>query len=143
MTESTNQRVPVSKRHLWWLVIVGPMAGLGIWMLRTFDPNQSQSPFLACVFNQATGLLCPTCGATRAMHALVHFEFGRALSMNALLLIGAPIGFLLILRALGRGPAVLEPVLKQISSPWLWAALVFGFGIARNLPGLEFLAPPA
>ncbi|PRH81505.1 hypothetical protein C6N40_12475 [Arenimonas caeni] len=129
--------------HLWWLALLAPTTALGVWMLRTFDPNAEGSPFLGCIFYQVTGLLCPACGSTRAMHALVHLELGRALSMNALLLIGGPIGLLLVLRALGRGPARLEPVLGRISSPWLWVAIVLGYGVVRNLPGFEFLAPLA
>lgn len=136
-----QEKLPIPKLHWWWLAPLAPVAVFGIWMLRTFDPNADGNPFLGCVFHQVTGLLCPTCGATRALHALVHFEPLRALSANALLLIGGPIGLLLVLRALGRGPARLEPVLGRISSPWLWVAIVLGFGVVRNLPGFEFLGP--
>ncbi len=133
---------PISARYLWWLALLLPAAALGLWALRNFDPNSASNPFPGCLFLQLTGFLCPTCGLTRAMHALVHFDLPRALSMNALFLVGGPIGLLLVLRALGRSPRRLEPWLKPISSPWLWAAVVVGFGVARNLPAFAFLAPP-
>ena len=37
-----------------------------------------------CVFYHATGLPCPSCGITRAIVALTHFQFRRAMEMNAL-----------------------------------------------------------
>ena len=37
-----------------------------------------------CVFYHATGLPCPSCGITRAIVALTHFHFRRAMEMNAL-----------------------------------------------------------
>lgn|SRR5690606_15972369 len=137
-----KERLPISKWHYGWLALLAPAAVLGVWMLRTYDPNVAGNPFPGCLFFELTGLLCPNCGATRALHALVHLEPLRALSANALLLIGGPIGALLVLRALGRSPARLEPFLARIASPWLWVAIVLGFAVVRNLPGFEFLTPP-
>lgn len=130
-------------RHWLWLVPVGLFGAAGIWALRTFDPNVAGNPFLPCIFHSLTGLYCPGCGATRALHALVHFDLLRALSMNALLIVGAPIGGLLALRALHKLPAWTDAWLRPIANPWLWAGLVTLFGVLRNLPWLPFswLAP--
>ena len=57
-------------------------AGAGIWLLRTFDPNVAGSPFPPCLFRLLTGHYCIGCGLTRALHALVHGDLPRALSMN-------------------------------------------------------------
>jgi hypothetical protein len=48
------------------------------------------SPFVAllhlpCAFKAVTGLPCPTCGATRAVLALLHGEWPSAFRMNPLL----------------------------------------------------------
>jgi hypothetical protein len=124
---------------------VGLFVAAGVWTLRNFDPNVAANPYLGCVFLKLTGLYCPGCGTTRALHALVHFDLPRALDMNALLVIGAPIGLLLALRALEKLPAWSERWLRPISSPWLWAVLVLGFGVVRNLawPPFAWLAPGA
>ena len=131
------------KQHLLWAAPAGLLAAGGVWALRTFDPNVAGNPFPGCVFHALTGLYCPACGSTRAMHALVHFDLPTALSMNALLLIGGPLGVLLVLRALEKTPAALEPWLRPLAKPWLWVGIVAGFGIVRNLPWAPFswLAP--
>jgi hypothetical protein len=43
-----------------------------------------------CPFYTATHLLCPGCGATRALYSLLHCDFGAALHYNALFTILAP-----------------------------------------------------
>ncbi|RZJ73276.1 DUF2752 domain-containing protein [Flavobacterium sp.] len=47
-----------------------------------------ESPFGVCLFKNATGIPCPSCGATRALKLLVHGEFWESLLMN-------PIGIIL------------------------------------------------
>ena len=41
-------------------------------------------PFSVCLFKALTGLPCPTCGSTRALGRLVHFDLAGALAMNPL-----------------------------------------------------------
>ena len=128
----------------WWLSV--PLAGLlllGIYLLRSYDPNVAGNPFPACVFHQLTGLYCPGCGMTRALHALVHFDFLRALRMNAFFIFSLPVFGLLILRLFRPLPLALEKCVKPFISPWPWAFAIPLFGIARNLPWYPFylLAP--
>jgi len=132
-------------RQWFWLTPVGLFVAAGVWVLRTWDPNLPGNPFFACIFLRVTGLYCPGCGATRALHALVHFDPLRALEMNALLVIGAPIGGLLALRALDRLPRWTDAWLRPVASPALWLGLVLGFAVLRNLPWPPFawLAPGA
>jgi len=47
-----------------------------------------------CMFHAATHWLCPGCGSTRALHALLHFDVRSALHYNALFSVLAPIAFL-------------------------------------------------
>ncbi|WP_026817397.1 DUF2752 domain-containing protein [Arenimonas composti] len=130
-------------RRMLWMAPAGGFVAAGVWALRTWDPNLPGNPFLGCVFYAATGLHCPGCGATRALHALVHFDLAGALAMNALLILGGPLGLLLVLRALQQLPASFEPWLRPLARPWLWVGLVAGFGVLRNLPWAPFswLAP--
>lgn len=39
-----------------------------------------------CVFNKLTGMYCPGCGATRAVHSLLHGEFRQAMAFNGVIL---------------------------------------------------------
>lgn len=127
-----------------WLAIglTAVWVSLSLLMLLLVDPNQA-SPFPDCIFRASTGYLCPGCGATRAVHALLHLEFWRALRMNALLIVSMPIVPLLIARLFRPMPESLDRVLKPLANPWLWGGLYLGFGLLRNLPWAPFsyLAP--
>lgn len=116
------------------------VAAAGVWLLRTFDPNAPGNPFLPCLFQSTTGLLCPGCGVTRCLHALVHGDVMQALAMNPLivgLLVLAP---LTIAWRAGWQPAWLRPAARFIASPKAWIALLAIFWIARNLPWFPFTA---
>ena len=76
----------------WWAIPLAALMLLGIYLLRTYDPNIAGNPFMACVFNKLTGFYCPGCGLTRAMHALVHFDLPRAIRMNAFFILSTPLG---------------------------------------------------
>ncbi|HZD95899.1 MAG TPA: DUF2752 domain-containing protein [Candidatus Sulfotelmatobacter sp.] len=54
-----------------------------------FPPSQ-YSFYPRCPFYAATHLLCPGCGATRALHALLHGDPGAALHYNAMFSLLAP-----------------------------------------------------
>jgi hypothetical protein len=126
--------------HALWAVPSAVLAAGMVWALRTFDPNQAGNPFVACVFHRLTGLYCPGCGGTRAMHALVHFDLPGALAMNALPFVAAPLLGLLALRLNTVLPARAERWTRFVANPWFWAALVGGFTVLRNLPWAPFAA---
>ena len=118
---------------------------LGIYLLRTYDPNIAGNPFLACVFNKLTGFYCPGCGLTRAMHALVHFDLPRAIRMNAFFILSTPLVALLVWRVYHPLPAMLEAAIRPLANPWPWVIAVPMFAVLRNLPWYPFylLAPAA
>lgn len=127
----------------WWTLPLTAVAVLGIFLLRTYDPNAAENPFLPCFFKKMTGLYCPGCGLTRALHALVHFDLLRAIRMNALFIVSAPILGLLTWRFYRPLPAMLEIFVKPFANPWPWVFAVPLFAILRNLPWHPFylLAP--
>ena len=90
-----------------------------------------------------TGLNCPGCGLTRAMHALVHFDLYRAFRMNAFFIVSVPLVTLLMWRLYRPLPAVLEAAIKPLANPWPWVVAVPMFAVLRNLPWYPFylLAP--
>lgn len=100
-----------------------------------------------CLFHAATGLYCPGCGATRAMHRLLHGRMQEAVRYNPLVvLIALPMalwGYLhWTAKILWPGtvrPRGLNPLLSRTL-----AAIAIAFALLRNLPfeACRYLAPP-
>ncbi len=110
----------------------------------THDPAAPGTHLPACPFYAMTGLWCPGCGLTRATHALLHGNIATALGFNLFLpvfLAGIVVGWFAWMRmAVG-----LKPIAWLVQLPtWLLVtactALIV-FGVLRNLPGFEALAP--
>ncbi len=99
-----------------------------------FDPARVNI-FPPCIFHRVTGLWCPGCGATRAMHQLVHGNLAAAFHFNPLAISILPVAAYLVVRG---DTSTLKPV-------WIWVLLVVivAFGILRNIPAYPFtlLAP--
>ncbi len=90
----------------------------------------------ACPIHQYLGLLCPGCGATRALSALLHGQPALAWQLNALVLLLLPLALLytgLLLRNLWHGRPNLFPGISAAATCFLLAASAF-FTLARNLP---------
>ena len=123
-----RRRVPVA-----WL-LGGCTALLGAAILFWFEPA-GHGFYPVCAFHQVTGLLCPGCGSTRAMHQLLHGHLVAALQLNAIFVCSLP-----LLGWLAARFAVLKlqnrPATINIRAFWLWSILValVVFGIVRNLP---------
>ena len=113
----------------------------GIWALRTFDPNMAGSLFPPCLFHTLTGLYCPGCGLTRALHALVHFDLPRALAMNPLIVLSLPALGLMALHGLNGGRLLPAAVARVLFNGGYWIAALLVFGVLRNLPWFAWLAP--
>lgn len=133
-------------RRLAVLVALGMAGGLVLFYLAGRDPAEGAFP-LRCFFREVSGWHCAGCGATRATHALLHFEILEALRMNAfwvlllpVLLVGAGLGAAEWLwRERYRGPRVRLPR----SAAWWLPGLLLAFWILRNVPAWPFtlLAP--
>lgn len=116
-----------------WALALLALAGIG---LRFVDAAELSAVPL-CPLHALTGLHCPGCGATRALHALVRGDVALALRMNALFVGALPA---LALASLVR----VDPA--RSARGWIaGAVLAAAFGVARNLPLEPFarLAPPA
>ncbi len=118
-------------------------AGVGVWALRTWDPNVAGSPFPPCTFRAFTGCYCIGCGLTRAMHALVHGDLARAFSMNPLGVLVLGLVPLMAAWSGGWQPRRLAPLMRWVLEPKLWLVLLPTYWVARNLPWFPFtlLAP--
>ena len=106
-----------------------------------FKPGQYWF-YPVCHFHSLTGLHCPGCGSSRALHELLHGNFIEAIRLNALLLFCLAGSMWLAGRyVLARWRSQRAPV--AVPARWLWMllGLVVIFTVLRNLPGFAWLAP--
>lgn len=118
---------------------------MGLLLVYTVDPSEVGF-YPPCMLHRLTGWHCPGCGATRALHALLHGDLPQALAFNPVFVFLMPMmGVALAWRGLekwrGRPPRT-RPLLPGGVILAL-AALLVAFGLLRNLPGwpFELLAP--
>ena len=123
-------------RVAWWKV--GGLAAVGLVgcaYVALNDPNTS-TLFPACPFKAATGLDCPGCGITRALHALLNGDMVRALDHNALFVLALPILTLWLVRGILRSTGRVSAGPAMQWHPWMTWALVSTIGafwIVRNI----------
>lgn len=111
-----------------------------------YDPAAAAGFFPRCQLYAVTGLFCPGCGASRAVHALLRGNLALALAYNPLLVAAAP-----LLAGWGALLAVCAVAGWRLALPlraWVAGAaliVLLAFGVARNLPSSACarLRPPA
>lgn len=123
-----------------WLVIALGAMAVGA-ALFVFDPARHRF-FPLCLFHAVTGLNCPGCGGTRAVHHLLHGDVAAALRCNALVVLALPAGALAAL-ALALKPSGASRWRQRAARwlPWALVAVATVFGVVRNLPGGAWLSP--
>jgi hypothetical protein len=114
------------------------LAAAGALVLFWFDPRQYHF-YPVCFLHQTTGLLCPGCGALRALHQLLHGNLVAAFQFNPMLITALPVLAWWGVRC-GLQAARKQPVSMGMRPFWLWALLaaVLVFSVLRNLPGASF-----
>jgi hypothetical protein len=115
-------------------ILLGLAFGAVATAVFAFDPERVRI-YPVCPFHQWTGLWCPGCGTTRALHQLLHGNLAAAFRFNALSMALLPVaGYLIV-----RGDA------STLKPTWIWVLLVaiVAFGVLRNIPAYPFtlLAP--
>lgn len=128
------------------LVILGLIGGFTL--IKSNDPESSGFPFPPCLTFKATGLHCPGCGSTRALHAITQLDIGGAFRKNAFFVLAAP--FLLYAAVTGwlrwlkpDGAWLPRRIRWPRSVIWSIFGLILAFAVLRNLPIEPFslLAP--
>jgi hypothetical protein len=111
--------------------------------LYAVDPNR-HAVYPQCLLYKTTGLYCAGCGATRALHALLHGRFLEALHDNALFIAALPVGFWLAVPYLMQAwQADAWPQVRMKGKSLIRAAMaaliaMLVFMALRNLPGWPF-----
>lgn len=141
LLERPGQRTAdrVARLRLPALITAAGLAGFAY--IRSVSPYSSGG-YPICPIYALTGLYCPGCGTARCLHSLANGDLAAAFARNPLL------------------PPLLL-VLGVVFARWVWlrwkgerftwnppdwvpitlGVLTLAYAIARNLPGLEFLAP--
>ncbi len=131
-------------RRGWKLPLLGGLAVVGVGSLFLINPSTTPI-FPPCPFYAITGLYCPICGLTRALHQLLHGNLLNALHFNALLVVSLPLiawflwpyAFSLLTGKSRR--------IRTLSPAWQVAVLLvlLVYGVIRNIPAYPFnlLAP--
>ena len=120
---------------IWLLLIAGAV------YLFVFEPGRTGF-FPVCPFRLLTGLTCPGCGTTRALHQLMHGHLSAAFMLNPLLLVALPF----LLYALLRYSAIAfrghVPPKNALPAPYIYAMffVIVGFWIFRNTPFYPFVS---
>ena len=113
------------------------VAAAAVAIVYAFDPA-SAGFFPACPFHLLTGLQCPGCGATRALHHLLHGDVAGAFRLNALLMLASPMlscGVYIELRA-HLGGTQRPAVIYRPWFAWTVAAVIAAWSVIRNVAGL-------
>lgn len=122
---------------------------IGIWLLLiagavyvfVFEPGRTGF-FPFCPFRLFTGLQCPGCGTTRALHELMHGHFLAAFMLNPLLFVALPF----LLYAFLRYSAIVLrgglPRRNALPAPYIYGIffVILGFWIFRNTPFYPFVS---
>jgi hypothetical protein len=133
---------PVSLRSL---ALGAAGTAVAIALLYFVDPATTRM-FPTCPFHELTGLHCPGCGATRAMHQLLHGHFATAFDYNPLVVTLLPFAaWAVAAQALRAARGLPTKAVLRKDSGWTWTLLVLAlaFCVARNLPWapLRWMAP--
>jgi hypothetical protein len=111
--------------------------------LYAVDPNH-HAVYPQCLLYKTTGLYCAGCGATRALHALLHGHLLEALRDNALFIAALPVGIWLAASYLTQAwrarawPEIQIEGKSLIRSGATVFGLMLAFMALRNLPGCPF-----
>ncbi|MCA1783241.1 MAG: DUF2752 domain-containing protein [Dermatophilaceae bacterium] len=95
-----------------------------------------------CPLYAVTGLYCPGCGSLRSLHSLANGDLLSAIARNPLM----PPLMLILLLVFVRWVVLRSRGERLTWDPPAWVPIAIGvgvivYGVARNIPGLEWLAP--
>jgi len=126
-------------KQRWTAAALWGLLSIGAAYLFLFEPGRTGF-FPPCPFRTFTGLSCPGCGTTRALHQLLHGNVLAALELNPLLALFLPLlAFILIsyTRSAVTGREMPQVILPR-KYVWAFWGLVLAFFVIRNTPVYPF-----
>ena len=115
------------------MVHVGLALGLLLFPLYQIVTQKASALLTGCLLHEVLHLYCALCGGTRALEALMHFDFVAALQYNPFVVVSLLIAVILdvwVLTRLLRGKKPVFPIAK-----WIWivfCALMILYMLLRN-----------
>lgn len=122
-------------------IAVAVLVGSATLTLALRSPHVSGS-YGVCPSVALFGVWCPACGGLRAVHDLAHADLAGAWAHNPLFVLMVPLLVAAWVRWLGITRAWWRPGPLPAWTAWAALAVLVGYGVLRNVPGLEALAPP-
>lgn len=141
--------IPQSDGRSWrrrWTILALVVMGMVLMacLLHGNEPR-GQAFFPKCQFHELTGMQCPGCGSTRAMHHLLNGRIVDALRSNAMLIGFIPVAAVVVVGGFRRWWRGGDFLLFIGGRPVWWAVgLMLAFFFVRNIPvrPFTFLNPP-
>jgi hypothetical protein len=84
----------VSKKRLYILILGLSLAGYSWVILNHYQLRMEKPTLNVCLFRQATGIPCPSCGTTHSVLSILQGKFRQALNENIL---GFPVALMLVI----------------------------------------------
>ena len=132
------------RQRLVVVVFFAVLLPAGIAILRLAQPSDSTF-YPRCALNAVTGLNCPGCGSTRALHALFTGNVAQAFAYNAVLIMALPLLMVVALQLSYSAWTGRAFTRRRLSGRAILAIvwLLLAYGIVRNIDvyPLTLLAP--
>ena len=111
-----------------------------------YTHNPAVSPYPPCPFYYITGLYCPGCGSSRALHQLLHGNLLMALDLNPLMVLSIPFVLYLLISTADiriRGKRIFQRIPFKKGFYAMLLSVIIVYWVIRNLPFYPFnlLAP--
>ena len=128
-----NRRITLLS--IWGLLLLGAV------YVFAFEPGKT-GIFPPCVFRQLTGLQCPGCGSTRALHQLLHGHFVAAFTLNPLFVIATPLLLYVLLKYTTLAFRGITPKPNALPARYIYLifVVIVSFWILRNTPLYPFVS---
>jgi hypothetical protein len=128
-----NRRITLLS--IWGLLLLGAV------YVFAFEPGKT-GIFPPCIFRQLTGLQCPGCGSTRALHQLLHGHFVAAFTLNPLFVIAIPLLLYVLLKYTTLSFRGITPKPNALPARYIYLifVVIVSFWILRNTPLYPFVS---
>ena len=128
-----NRRITLLS--IWALLLLGAV------YVFAFEPGKT-GIFPPCIFRQLTGLQCPGCGSTRALHQLLHGHFAAAFTLNPLFVIATPLLLYVLLKYTTLSFRGITPKPNALPARYIYLifVVIVSFWILRNTPLYPFVS---